>query len=129
MHTYGNFYVGMSELSTIVLCFALAFHREIGVAALPDAYPTLEFIIGASFAISFFLCRICAWLFVSYHLARDLVSMWMHHYESIHSLPAYVFVVIALGGMTLLQIYWLTTIYEQVMNALGPKGGEGKKKK
>lgn len=60
-NTYGIFFMGISEVSTMVLVILANFDDELGVKGLAEAFPNLRVIFAGGFVVAFIACRIVMW--------------------------------------------------------------------
>jgi len=75
---YGIFYLGISEVSTFVLCLLVVLDKERGIARLYDTCKTALKVLGGSFALLFVVYRCIYWPVVSYYF-------WEHALNVLHS--------------------------------------------
>ncbi|KAL7545701.1 hypothetical protein ACHAWF_009051 [Thalassiosira exigua] len=99
-HFYCLFYMGFSEISTAILvscllcaccsiqsicaqhiplsasmqCLLANFDPELGVVGLDEAFPKTKIFIAAVFVVSFIVCRVIMWPFVTYYFHKDIVQ-------------------------------------------------------
>mmetsp|Transcript_22051 Transcript_22051/g.32582 ORF Transcript_22051/g.32582 Transcript_22051/m.32582 type:complete len:301 (-) Transcript_22051:30-932(-) len=108
---YAEFYFGISELSTAVLCILANFDDEHGVVGLGDAFPLGKVVIGAVFAVLFATFRCVIWPIVSYYYTRDALLCLKSEKKELkkRSLVIKIFV-FCLTGLSALQIIWLGVI-------------------
>jgi hypothetical protein len=128
LHIYAAFYLGISELSTAVLCLLVVFDKEKGIPGLAERYPTTTTLIGVTFAILFTAFRVIMWPWVNYYFWTD---MWTMHQssESFHNdFNAYFFLAVNVF-LTILQLVWFGEIVTKAKELLFPgdqKAGEKK---
>ena len=108
LHHYAAFFLGISEVSTGILCAYLIFDEKSGSSLLIKRFPTTHMIVGVLFAINFIIFRVVLWFYFSYHFWLDLIAVWS--YELLHSQAAVVFYGIGNFGLTVLQLVWLVEI-------------------
>eukprot|EP00546_Thalassionema_frauenfeldii_P004727 CAMPEP_0178922672 /NCGR_PEP_ID=MMETSP0786-20121207/16290_1 /TAXON_ID=186022 /ORGANISM="Thalassionema frauenfeldii, Strain CCMP 1798" /LENGTH=267 /DNA_ID=CAMNT_0020597075 /DNA_START=186 /DNA_END=989 /DNA_ORIENTATION=+ len=108
---YAEFYFGISELSTGVLCILANFDDDHGAVGLGDAFPLGKVIIGAVFAVLFTAFRCVVWPIVSYYYTRDALICLKSEQKELkqRSFVIKVFVC-CLTGLSALQIIWLGVI-------------------
>jgi len=108
---YAEFYFGISELSTAVLCILANFDDDHGAIGLGEAFPVVKVIIGAIFAILFATLRCVIWPIVSYYYTRDALLCLKSEQKELkkRSFVIKVFV-FCLTGLSALQIIWLGVI-------------------
>jgi hypothetical protein len=106
---YGLFFMGISEISTCVLCLLANFDPQFGVAGLDEAFPNTKIVLGALFAILFIVCRIILWPIFTYHFLLDSLKVLKR--DSIKETKEVKFalkmMVTSSIGLTLLQVLWL----------------------
>ncbi|GAX22576.1 hypothetical protein FisN_14Hu204 [Fistulifera solaris] len=109
---YAPFFFGYSELSTIALCCLVNFDLELGIPGLADAFPRLKLIVGVLFVLLFLLCRCLAWPYVSYYFCRDVQQALRRTDDPQlkHRKFWLYFFLVALSGLSLLQVLWLGQI-------------------
>lgn len=105
---YGAFFFGVSEVSSIPLGIIDLFKYS---KALQSAFPKLEEIVKATFALLFLLIRCVYWPIVS-------VTFWIATMKS--SAPLWLCVIwwIANIGLTLLQYYWGFLVVKGILKQL-----------
>lgn len=109
---YASFFFGISEISTAVVCLLANFDDDHGVIGLGDAFPMIKITIGLSFVAFFIVIRCIIWPIVSFYFVRDATSALKSkspHLEG-RRFVAYIQIV-ALVGLSALQIMWLGVIY------------------
>jgi len=116
MHVYAAFYLGYSEISTIVLCVIVLFDKDHGLPGLADAYPMTMTITGVLFGALFTLYRIVLWPYVSYYFWQDMYQI--HIDNTCHSLPQFYFVVLINFCLTGVQFYWFKEIIDQAVSLI-----------
>jgi len=109
---YAEFYFGLSELSTAVVCILANFDDVHGVKGLGAAFPMTKVVIGAAFAVLFISARGIIWPIISYYYTRDAIAALKSDNKEIkkRSLVIKIFV-FCLVGLSVLQIGWLGIIY------------------
>jgi len=73
-HAYGVFYMGISEISTVVLSILGLFDEQMGIPGLDLAFPLLRTIFGVTFAILFIVFRAIIWPVMTKHFCDDIAS-------------------------------------------------------
>ena len=68
---YAIFYMGISEISTCILCLLANFDPELGIIGLDDAFPMTRLVLAILFIVTFIICRITLWPLTTYHFYRD----------------------------------------------------------
>jgi hypothetical protein len=71
LHFYALFYFGFSEISTAILALLANFDPDHGVDGLDEVFPITKIVLGALFVVSFIVCRVVAWPYVTYYFTRD----------------------------------------------------------
>lgn len=69
--SYSVFFMGMSEISTCILCLLANFDDQYGVVGLEVLYPKLKTALGVGFAITFIYFRIILWPVYTFHFVKD----------------------------------------------------------
>lgn len=113
VHYYPFFFVGLSEVSTAVLCLLANFDPVHGVVGLGEAFPTVKMILAGLFVVTFLVCRIITWPIISYHFVDDILLALRHHKDDpriIQRKPWYYFHLISNASLTVLQFVWLIEI-------------------
>ena len=111
-HLYVVFFFGLSEISTAILCLLANFDDEYGVIGLGDAFPLLKVSVGIAFVIGFIICRVLMWPYLSYHFTRDaLNALKSGSPESMERKKWLWTFMIALSGLSVLQVLWLGQIF------------------
>ena len=70
-HMFAIFFMGISEVSTCILCMLANFDDEFGVVGLGDAFPKTKLVMGVVFAVAFIVCRCVLWPICTYHFLKD----------------------------------------------------------
>jgi hypothetical protein len=111
-HSYAVFFVGLSEISTAVLCLLANFDDEHGVKGMGDAFPLTKVTIGGIFFVLFILCRSIAWPIATYYIMRDSYHA-LKHKSARAQQRRYVVIssMVLLGGLSILQLAWLGVIF------------------
>lgn len=118
-HVYTIFFLGISEISTSILCVLVCFDGDHGVAALGKNFPVLMKVLGVAFAVCFILFRVILWPYVSFEFFIDgleLLRTGTAHKDYV----VYTFMVCNVG-LTLLQFLWLTEIVNTARKLLFAK--------
>jgi len=118
LHIYCAYFLGVSEISTAILCGLVLFDEERGVPPLAKKFPVLMQLVGVSFALAFIIFRIVLWPYACYYFWLDMLAMLASPADplkGIHSVTiGYIFMGVN-AGLTLLQFYWLTEILSQAL--------------
>lgn len=112
LHIYCAYFLGVSEISTAILCGLVLFDNERGVPLLASKFPALMRFFGVSFVVAFIVFRILLWPYASYHFWQDMLAMLKmdNKINTVHSLQvAYTFMIVNFL-LTALQFYWLLEI-------------------
>ena len=110
---YPFFFVGLSEVSTAVLCLLANFDPVHGVVGLGEAFPTIKMVLAAIFVVTFLICRIITWPVLSYHFFDDILLALKHHKDDPRIVARkgwYYFHLVSNASLTLLQFAWLLEI-------------------
>lgn len=111
-HFYAIFFMGMSEISTTILCLLANFDAEVGVEGLADAFPTTKRVVGVFFVISFLVVRSMMWPYVSYNVGRDVVMALRSSSTISKERRGVCFLVLCTTtGLTFLQFMWLGQLF------------------
>jgi len=110
-HFYSIFFMGVSEISTGVLCILANFDPDHGVPGLAEAMPTSKVIIAALFVIFFIICRVIMWPIAAYFCAKDITMALDGKTELAkkHSIPLHA-IRGTLLALTTLQVLFLAQI-------------------
>lgn len=112
---YGIFFMGISEISTTILCLLANFDPDLGIIGLEDAFPGTRVALGTCFVISFVICRILLWPLFTYHFMGDaLEALEVMKKEEGHGKPlvkiSLQLIASCCVGLSLLQILFLGQI-------------------
>ena len=111
-HFYGIFYLGLSEISTAVLCVLANFDDEHGVVGLGDAFPMAKVAIGAVFVCLFILCRTIMWPIATYYFMRDAGLALKGSGPRLDACKGWMkLFMFCLTGLSVLQVLWLGQIF------------------
>ena len=72
---YAVFFMGISEISTCVLCLLANFDPHFGIDGLDVVLPNTKIVLAIAFVILFILCRVLIWPLFSYHFIMDCKMM------------------------------------------------------
>ena len=114
---YPFFFVGLSEISTAVLCLLANFDPVHGIPGLGEAFPTVKIVLAALFVVTFLICRVITWPILSYHFQQDIFNTLKHHKDDPRVQERqgwYYFHVVSNASLTLLQWAWLLEIFYTV---------------
>mmetsp|Transcript_2467 Transcript_2467/g.3611 ORF Transcript_2467/g.3611 Transcript_2467/m.3611 type:complete len:206 (+) Transcript_2467:2036-2653(+) len=122
-HYYSVFFLGLTEFSSIPLCFVSLFKyfRKTG-----NKYHRFNSFCRILFAVLFLLIRCVYWPFMS-------ISYFIDAYNTIkdgtfHKMGITLFFSFSNVFLTLLQLYWATFILKQLKKLLSPEQNSGKRK-
>mmetsp|Transcript_6077 Transcript_6077/g.9140 ORF Transcript_6077/g.9140 Transcript_6077/m.9140 type:complete len:310 (-) Transcript_6077:147-1076(-) len=109
---YGLFFMGMSEISTCVLCLLANFDPRYGVPGLDTAFPMTKIVLAVIFAVVFFIIRVMAWPVFAYHFLFDSIEVLKRNTvkETSEVKFALKMMVGSCIGLTALQILWFGEI-------------------
>ena len=120
---YASFFLGLSEISTAILCVFANFQDVGGVVGLGDAFPLTKVVVGCVFVASFVVCRCIMWPIASYYFVRDAFWALGDNSPLVKGRRTWILVfVFCLIGLSVLQITWLgeiLTIGYQELKAVG----------
>mmetsp|Transcript_1965 Transcript_1965/g.2380 ORF Transcript_1965/g.2380 Transcript_1965/m.2380 type:complete len:305 (-) Transcript_1965:233-1147(-) len=109
---YGIFFMGLSEVSTMILVLLSNFDPHFGIDGLEEAFPMTKVALGATFAILFIIIRVIVWPIVTYHFLLDALKVLKR--DSVHETKpvkiALRMMVVSSVGLTALQLLWLGEI-------------------
>lgn len=127
---YCPFFLGVTEVSTAVLCALASFDDALGVPALAARFPTLKMLLATVFAGVFIWCRIYWWYFLSIAFWKDMLALLADPNTAgklFHgTVPQPAFIVSFLvcnAGLSLLQVVWLGEIFVVAHKELLGGGG------
>lgn len=121
LHLYACFFLGWSEISTVVLCVLVCFDEDHGIPGLGKAFPTLMTLSGVLFGVTFTVFRIILWPIVNYYWWSD---MWIIYTNgSVHSNAEWYLYMSISVGLTILQMVWFKEIVVTA-KAMLTNGGE-----
>ncbi len=117
---YGLFFMGISEISTCVLCLLANFDPHFGINGLNEVFPNTKIALAVIFVILFLICRIVLWPIFTYHFLLDARKVLQRDgaQETSEVKSALKMMVFSSVGLTILQIVWLgeiiTTAKEEI---------------
>lgn len=128
-HYYSLFYMGISELSTAILCVLANFDDEQGVVGLGDKMPLTKTLIGGAFVISFFVCRVYMWPLVTYYFSKDVLRAIEGNDPRAEGRRFPIKMVFySCMGLSVIQVFFLAELfrigmveYDNIMTSLGLK--------
>ena len=117
---YGIFFMGISEISTCVLCLLANFDPDHGVEGLNDMFPNTKLALGVLFALLFVIFRVYLWMLFTYHFLLDSLLVLKRNSvrETWDVKLALRIMVLSSVALTLLQVAWLHEIYDTVQKEL-----------
>lgn len=111
-HYYALFFMGVSEISTAILCLLANFDEQHGVPGLSEVLPKTKIFLGILFVASFIICRVLMWPYVTYYFARDAMKAINSDSALAKSRKGYIRVITyACLGLSLIQVVFLAQIY------------------
>lgn len=111
-HFYASFFLGVSEVSTAILCVLANFDPIHGVVGLGDAFPIPKVLIGVIFVSFFLLCRVIMWPVASYFFVRDCRIVLASGSPKLEGRVGWIKLFMGcLVGLSVLQVAWLAQIY------------------
>mmetsp|Transcript_39851 Transcript_39851/g.93421 ORF Transcript_39851/g.93421 Transcript_39851/m.93421 type:complete len:213 (-) Transcript_39851:201-839(-) len=108
-HFYVVFYMGISEISTGILCLLANFDEDLGVAGMGEAFPAAKVILGSFFLVSFVVLRVFLWGALTRWYFRDIMTAFrLNHSKLVGGRRTFAWLnSVSLGFVTLLQVIWL----------------------
>lgn len=125
LHYYASYFLGLSEVSTTILCLYCCFQDQHGTKSLVSIFPTVHIVLGLAFAVGFFIFRITLWIYFAFYLCSDLVALYYSGQAHSNAIAAFYFISTVL--FTILQIVWLSDIISAAKATFSPSA-EAKKK-
>lgn len=111
-HFYALFYMGVSELSTAILCLLANFDEKYGVSGLEEVFPKTKIFLGALFVISFIICRVIMWPFVTYHFSKDALKAIRSNVARAEGRRGYLWAIYySCVGLSIIQLFFLAQIF------------------
>lgn len=111
-HFYAIFFLGLSEISTAVLCVLANFDDEFGVKGLGEAFPMAKVVVGALFVCLFILCRTIMWPIATYYFMRDARLALKGSGPRLDACKKWMkLFMFCLTGLSVLQVLWLGQIF------------------
>jgi len=119
-HIYAVFFMGISEMSTCVLCLLANFDDEHGVVGLGDAFPVTKAVVGVVFVILFVICRCILWPYCSWYFVKDSLAALKSDHPMVSERRLWLkWFCFALSGLSVLQVLWLAEIYVIAQEEIG----------
>ena len=124
---YALFFMGISEISTCILCLLANFDEEFGVRGLDQAFPKIRIGLAAAFVVTFVICRIVLWPIFTFHfvadvrltLAKDDDDDGAKHKHSNAKKNTLRMMLVSVCGLSLLQMLWLGEIVVTAKREIG----------
>ncbi len=110
---YAIFFMGISEISTSILCLLANFDQDLGIIGLDEAFPMTRLALASSFVATFIICRILLWPLFTYHFISDAKkALEKEDKDSGRPLVKFAIKLIlyCLYGLSVLQVVWLVEI-------------------
>lgn len=106
---YGLFFMGISEISTCVLCLLANFDPQFGIDGLDKVFPLTKVALGVVFVVLFIICRVILWPIYSYHFLLDAKMLLKRDsaLETNEKKNALKIMIISNLFLTVLQVAWL----------------------
>lgn len=112
-HFYALFFFGFSEISTAILCLLSNFDPKYGVPGLEDVFPITKMVLGGLFVVSFIICRILMWPYVSYHFGKDTLKAIRSKAKRAEGRRGYLWAIFyCCVGLSLIQLLFLWMIID-----------------
>lgn len=115
---YGVFFMGISELSTALVCLLANFDHKHGIVDLDKVFPNIRLFIGVIFIGLFFIFRIIVWSILFFQLFKDSWKALKRNSKK-ESLSVKILLetfIVCGSGVTILQFVWLRDIVNGVRN-------------
>lgn len=109
---YSLFFMGISEISTCILCLLANFDDDFGVKGLDQAFPFTRIVLAFAFVVAFIMCRILLWPIFTFHFLGDARQALERNgpFETPEVKNALRMMMVACCGLTILQVIWLGEI-------------------
>lgn len=106
---YGLFFMGLSEVSTGILCLLANFDPDAGVVGLDEVFPITRLVLGTMFVVSFIIVRIMIWPLLTYHFLGDVNAILKRNSERETKSVKLTLYMMKTSSVTLtiLQVIWL----------------------
>ena len=120
---YAIFFMGISEVSTLVLVLLANFDENLGVEGLDHVLPMTRVVIGLAFVLAFIYCRTLLWPTVTYFFVKDVsAALSSDSVEAKQHKTWLCTFVFTLTGLSFLQIIFLGQIllvtYEEIQKLM-----------
>jgi hypothetical protein len=110
LHSFAPFFLGITELSSTLLCALAVFDRAGGgVAGMGERFPTVAMVLGVAFAAVFVGVRIVLWPWASYVFWADVFAVLE---ARAHPASVCVTFLATNAALSLLQLVWLREIVQ-----------------
>ena len=121
-HFYALFYFGFSEVSTAILALLANFDPVHGVEGLDDVFPKTKFVLGGLFVMSFIICRVITWPYVTYYFTTDALRAMKCTSKLAEGRRGYVraifYCCVALSAIQVLFLYMIVVMGKQEIEKL-----------
>lgn len=109
---YALFFMGISEISTSILCLLANFDPDLGIIGLEDAFPKTRIVLASAFIVSFLICRITLWPLFTYHFFGDATKALEKEGPNGRKIVKFALrlILTSLAGLSILQVIWLGEI-------------------
>lgn len=108
---YAIFFMGISEISTSILCLLANFDPDLGIVGLEEAFPNTRLVLASIFVVTFIICRIILWPLFSWHFLQDALKVWKTVGKNDKEKKfAIQFIATSCVGLSFLQVIWLGEI-------------------
>lgn len=110
---YSLFFMGISEISTCILCLLANFDDDFGVKGLDQAFPLTKIILAVAFVVAFVVCRILLWPLFTFHFMEDAKQALKRNgpFETPAVKNALRMMMVACSALSVLQVIWLGEIF------------------
>jgi hypothetical protein len=115
-HFYAVFFMGISEISTMILTLLSNFDDNHGVPGLGEQFPQVKVALAACFVVAFVLCRTIIWPVATYHYLLDTSAAFKRSKEGGRSVELKSTLKVTLWcliGLSALQVGFLYQIVVQ----------------
>lgn len=112
-HYYCVFFMGVSEVSTGILCLLANFDAEHGVKGLDKEYPITRLLLAGLFVVSFLICRTILWPIYARQFWIDVKNANERNSIVDNKQNLFYLRITALtcAGLSILQVIWLGEIF------------------
>jgi len=108
--------MGVSEMSTVILCLLACYDDDLGLTGMSEAFPIAKLVVGAMFIVSFIVFRIVLWPIFTYHLLNDTKLVLERDAEKLSpsSKLAIYAIIRTCQALTFMQVLFLGQIFYTV---------------